>query len=589
MAKGNVKNGHGARGDAVLHAPMGDMLLDFLREVGVWPATRDPWDPDDEAPLPPGFDAATQALVEYIRTAPGWLELYPDVTFRSGRLGLNDPVWGVFSGEALSNLLGTADYPWHKRGPLWYSSRMSINGRYDGPVMFLRDGWLGVDPDDPAQFVVNSWDDFLAHRMSLNGNRILLGDIGMVEPKVTLCHANARPWSTASMAVAAAVLSRLQPVAEASVGEMVIRHPTIEPWTPVLLHSMLDRIDGGESAAVRDGLRLPEEWEAAAVDSCKDLAAFRRLLPGRQVDRAIMAPIPHQVLSREACNAICERIRRDRIIPVWRPPEIENAFQPFHKWKKVCWYVPWVILGNLMSGPMCVELQGLSIADGDGEFSLIIDVDQIDAVPALDTEAFALTVSSFGPFGKEDSRWRSWRFNAYNAEEDEQEDEQEFVSIFEFQPDPDAGFHLEIARAILEVQWPVIERHRNSSIIIHRSDDPEWRPFDTLQEVVAWATAGGTAPVPVPNETARTESTADRMTNAAALAAELMVRVLLESHVDMTVRELLGWVEAKRRGPQVVDRLETVLHAAGFEDVALIRQAALDEIIRFDLSGARRL
>jgi len=237
-----------------------------------------------------------------------------------------------------------------------------------------------------------------------------------------------------------------------------------------------DRSDDVGSRVVRDGLGLPEEWEAAATGSCQDLAAVKFLLPDRRVERSVMEGIPHPVLSRAACDAICARIRRDGVIPAWRPAELEEAFEPFHKWKKVIWYVPWVVLGNMMSGPMCVELQGLSIGDRDASFMLAIDVDEIEFVPAVGMEHFGLFT---GSETQVDPHWRSWHFQSRKGDE--------MVAIFEFQPDPRAGFHLEIAQAILEVQWPVIERNRDSPFVVHLPDDPEWLWFDSLQDVVAWA------------------------------------------------------------------------------------------------------
>ncbi|MBM3885387.1 MAG: hypothetical protein FJ361_06010 [Gemmatimonadetes bacterium] len=231
------------------------------------------------------------------------------------------------------------------------------------------------------------------------------------------------------------------------------------------------------------GPRLPEEWETAAMRSCARLATFASLIRSQRLDSSVVDGLPHPVLTRAVCDAICARIRQDRIVPVWRPPEIETVFEPFHKWKKVCWYVPWVVLGNFMSGPMCVELQGLSIADDDAMFQLLIDIDTVEDIPGLREEAWVPDGTLVQTLtGEPNPRWRRWQFS--------HRDGRELIPIFEFQADDQAGFHLDIARAILDVQWPVIDRHRDSSIIIHRPDDPAWRPFESLEAVVAWAIDG---------------------------------------------------------------------------------------------------
>jgi hypothetical protein len=329
---------------------------------------------------------------------------------------------------------------------------------------------------------------------------------------------------------------------------------------------------------ILNGPRLPEEWEAAAMRSCACLATFASLIRSQRMDSSVIDGLPHPVLTRAACDAICARIRRDRIVPVWRPPEIETVLEPFHKWKKVCWYVPWVVLGNFMSGPMCVELQGLSIADDGAMFQLLIDIDTVEDIPGLREEAWVPDGSLVQAVtGETDPRWRRWQFTHRDGED--------LIPIFEFQRDDQAGFHLEIARAILDVQWPVVERNRESSIIIHRSDDPEWRPFDSLADVVAWAfedtePAAGSMDGGTPYAMAQADPR--------ALASELWIRVIIEKNVRLTVRTLLGWFGAKRRGRAVVDQLVTTLGAAGFNDVEVIREATLDEVLVFDRSGARR-
>lgn len=329
---------------------------------------------------------------------------------------------------------------------------------------------------------------------------------------------------------------------------------------------------------ILDGPRLPDDWERLAMTRCARLGKFQSLIRSQRLDSDLMAALPNPVLTQEASAAICARIRRDRIVPVWKPPEIEAVFEPYHKWKKVCWYVPWVVLGNFLSGPMCVELQGVSIADDEALFQLLIDVDTVEAIPPLSEEEWVPDASvAYTLTGEPDSRWRRWQFTHRDGED--------LLPIFEFQPDDQAGFHLEIARAILDVQWPVVERNRESSIIIHRSDDPEWRPFDSLEDVVAWALETSE---PATGNTDGGTPRAMAKNDPRTFASELWIRVIIEQNVRLTVRTLLGWFGAKRRGTHVIDHMMTTLRAAGFADVEVVREATLDEVLIFDRSGARR-
>ena len=227
----------------------GDMLIDFLRVSGVWPRERDPWSwGDDTKPLPDGIkeqiEKATAALIEHIRTSPNWFEI-PSTT--EMRVGLNDPMCGEMFADEFSDLVGTEEYPWNKRGPLWYSSRLSINGQLFGPVLFLRDCWVAVDPDDPDQFTLLSWDDFLQYTwpaISRDGSRLeevlLLGEPGNPRPKIVLQHPTGCPWTALSLGVAAAVLSRVLPVAAESVQSNSFSHPPITPWSPELLQEIFE-------------------------------------------------------------------------------------------------------------------------------------------------------------------------------------------------------------------------------------------------------------------------------------------------------------------------------------------------------------
>ncbi len=230
-----------------------------------------------------------------------------------------------------------------------------------------------------------------------------------------------------------------------------------------------------EPSAVRTGLALPDEMSAALAEASPwldvdDLEENRRGGDG-------LRTIPNHVLSAGATAALCARIRRDRVIPVWVPSELHEHFEPFHKWNKVCWLIPWAVLQNGMNGPICVELQGLSIPNADDEFSLGIDIDQVREIPSTTSNAF----SKIPGGGTDDPHWREWTLPLRDGNE---------VTFYEYQPDDDAGFHLDIAAAIFEARWPEIEEFRDSPIVVHNPDGVQWKTFETLEEVVAWALEG---------------------------------------------------------------------------------------------------
>ena len=84
--------------------------------------------------------------------------------------------------------------------------------------------------------------------------------------------------------------------------------------------------------------------------------------------------------------------------------------------------------------------------------------------------------------GERSPRWREWTLMDTQGRGE--------ISLFEHQPDPSAGFHLDIAAAILEIQFPVIQRERKFPVVYHLPDDPQWISFSSLEAVVAWGFDG---------------------------------------------------------------------------------------------------
>ncbi|WP_304523539.1 tetratricopeptide repeat protein [Cyanobium sp. Copco_Reservoir_LC18] len=255
---------------------------------------------------------------------------------------------------------------------------------------------------------------------------------------------------------------------------------------PVATQINAPKVDGDPSHAdvtdVRLGRSLPEGWQAAVKEDSALLQAGGSYLDVNRLGGDAVGQVPHRILSRKACDAICARIRADRVIPLWIPPEVLEHFEPYHKWNHVYWYVPWVVLANGMNGPMCVELEGLSIADADSCFQLGVSADNLASVPHTVARGWSPDpVKSPGPMNP---RWREWTLLNVDGSA---------ASIFEHQPDHDCGFYLDIAATILEVQWPVIERSRNSGLVEYLADDPNSLRFERLEDVVTWGFESGSS------------------------------------------------------------------------------------------------
>ena len=223
----------------------GDMLLDFLAVAGM-PA--DSLVHADSGPMTEPALEAIRALLEGAAEEKTWLEVHPDLADWCGIID-DERLGGVLGIDALDRLPGIDGYPFHKRGPLWYTSDVVINGVIRGPVLFMRDGWIGVNPNDPdTSFMLHSWDNFLQHQWPAIDNdggehhgTMLLGDLVLEIGG----RGSSPPWAPWSLNFAHVVLSRLLPVVKESVGLPLLKHPPLLPWTEKRVRSMIaHRTDG---------------------------------------------------------------------------------------------------------------------------------------------------------------------------------------------------------------------------------------------------------------------------------------------------------------------------------------------------------
>ncbi len=217
----------------------GDMLLDFLTMAGM-PA--DSLACAESGELTDTALAAIRALIEGVAEEESWLEVHPDLADWCGIID-DERLGGAVGIDALDKLPGIDGYPFHKRGPLWYTSDAIINGQYRGPILFMRDCWIGISPDDPdTSFMLHSWDDFLHHQWPVVDNDgeahygvMRLGDLFLEIGE----RGSPPPWAPWSFGLAHVVLTRLLPVVAESVGLPFMKHPPLLPWTEERVSSMI--------------------------------------------------------------------------------------------------------------------------------------------------------------------------------------------------------------------------------------------------------------------------------------------------------------------------------------------------------------
>lgn len=220
--------------------PTGDMLMDFLALAGELP---EDYGPDQKGNWPPLPKASKKAAKRFCDTLEGsearWLEAHGDMASwcaivddseRAGHLGLDE----------LDQLPGLEDYPWHKRGPLWYSSGLSINGTVFGSMLFMRDGVVAVSPEDESEFTLWDWYEFPSHQWPLKypTGEVRRGDLRL-GPITIDHHAIGYPeWGEFSLRFAGIVLDRIHPIMAQSFGPFILKHPT-GTWSEELVRQVM--------------------------------------------------------------------------------------------------------------------------------------------------------------------------------------------------------------------------------------------------------------------------------------------------------------------------------------------------------------
>ncbi|MBM3885389.1 MAG: hypothetical protein FJ361_06020 [Gemmatimonadetes bacterium] len=202
--------------------------------------------------------SAADRLVAEVDGAPEWIEVTADCRGTDALVISADGTtmtWPRFEAATASV------YDWDGRGPLWYSSPVTLRSGSAiavGAVVFCRDGWWAPDwtpSAEPLSYAFRPWDQWAGHRLEQERDGagvemsvvVLLGG----REEVRLSHGAARPpWSAVSIAFADAVLRRVIPVVCRDLGKESLGHPPIGAWDPERADGILGAVSAAPNAVV---------------------------------------------------------------------------------------------------------------------------------------------------------------------------------------------------------------------------------------------------------------------------------------------------------------------------------------------------
>ena len=193
--------------------------------------------------LPPEAIAACRSLIDWMHEHPdAWLEVPPSMADVCHVI-VDDKAVPV---NRLDRLPGVEDYPWHKRGPMWYCSNVKINHMYSGPVMFLRDGWIAVDPQDSSQLTLFSWSGFESPQwpgVFPDGDGEAWEDVLNLDTDLVVA-ADELAWIELTLEFAFAMLPRV--IRAQVLGGRSVITPPIGQWSPELIRAIMVPEKGGK-------------------------------------------------------------------------------------------------------------------------------------------------------------------------------------------------------------------------------------------------------------------------------------------------------------------------------------------------------
>lgn len=182
--------------------------------------------------------SAADRLIAEVAGASEWLEATADFRAADALVIAADGTvmtWQRFEAATASV------YDWKGRGPLWYSSPVTLRcgpATCVGAVVFCRDGWWAPDwtpSAEPLSYAFRPWDQWTGHRLEHEpdgaGAEAAVVVLQSGREEVRFSHGPARPtWSSASLAFADAVLRRVSPVVQRDLGKESLGHPPIDAW-----------------------------------------------------------------------------------------------------------------------------------------------------------------------------------------------------------------------------------------------------------------------------------------------------------------------------------------------------------------------
>lgn len=210
----------------------GDMYIDLFQMAGIWPSDLD-LDNTDPDTLKREYSHLIDSSLRFIKNLEedsAWYELIPttsDDTYDQFRIiedggthiGISE-IRDRFDDDEMEN------YPWHKRGPLWYSSNIIINQRFKGPVIFMRDGFISINPKDEDTYVFISWENY-SNFQRPDDHRLFLGNENV---QLVIQAVNPNSTTQFSFSFASVVLEKLIVANQKSIGKLGLEHPPILPW-----------------------------------------------------------------------------------------------------------------------------------------------------------------------------------------------------------------------------------------------------------------------------------------------------------------------------------------------------------------------
>jgi TPR repeat protein len=187
----------------------------------------------------------------------------------------------------------------------------------------------------------------------------------------------------------------------------------------------------------------------------------------------------HFQLTKDLAERVAAKIREKKTIPVFIPEPVQQRYKLVDAtersvWRKSWWYVPASMVALKWLSPLVIMQSGIyGITEpGGDEFKIVALFDDFDRVELLRRAPS----DAHGSDGSGDSHWLELFCSIRDGRE---------LSFHEFVGREQLGFHLLIAKAMIDVWWPTVEECRGQTF----SDFPLDMFYfcDTWEDLLAWA------------------------------------------------------------------------------------------------------